>query len=323
MDTETLKATLKRELPDLVRADPELRAFILELTRSAYADREQTESRFDRILNELQRDREEQSRKWAAQERQWQEHREEQARKWAAQERKWENNQAELRRMREEQALKWEAQERKWEENQAELRRMREEQALKWEAQERKWEDNQAELKRMREEQALKWEAQERKWEEQNRKWENNHQEIRRLNDALLAQSSRHDRSIGALGARWGLQSERAFRSALAAILEQSFGVEVAHVNEYDASGEVFGRPDQVELDVIVKNGVLIICELKSSMSKSDMYTFERKARFYERLKDRQANRLLVISPMIDHRAVPVAERLGIETYGDSLDVEP
>ena len=273
MDTETLKATLKRELPDLVRADPELRAFILELTRSAYADREQTESRFDRILNELQRDREEQSRKWAAQERQWQEHREEQARKWAAQERKWENNQAELRRMREEQALKWE--------------------------------------------------AQERKWEEQNRKWENNHQEIRRLNDALLAQSSRHDRSIGALGARWGLQSERAFRSALAAILEQSFGVEVAHVNEYDASGEVFGRPDQVELDVIVKNGVLIICELKSSMSKSDMYTFERKARFYERLKDRQANRLLVISPMIDHRAVPVAERLGIETYGDSLDVEP
>ena len=298
MDTETLKATLKRELPDLVRADPELRAFILELTRSAYADREQTESRFDRILNELQRDREEQSRKWAAQERQWQEHREEQARKWAAQERKWENNQAELRRMREEQALKWEAQERKWE-------------------------DNQAELKRMREEQALKWEAQERKWEEQNRKWENNHQEIRRLNDALLAQSSRHDRSIGALGARWGLQSERAFRSALAAILEQSFGVEVAHVNEYDASGEVFGRPDQVELDVIVKNGVLIICELKSSMSKSDMYTFERKARFYERLKDRQANRLLVISPMIDHRAVPVAERLGIETYGDSLDVEP
>jgi len=31
---------------------------------------------------------------------------------------------------------------------------------------------------------------------------------------------------------------------------------------------------------------------------------------------------MVVISPMIDARAQPVAKRLGIETYGDSLDVE-
>jgi hypothetical protein len=52
------------------------------------------------------------------------------------------------------------------------------------------------------------------------------------------------------------------------------------------------------------------------------MYIFERKARFYERRHGRTASRLLVISPMIDPRAKKVAERLGIETYGDSLDVE-
>jgi hypothetical protein len=52
------------------------------------------------------------------------------------------------------------------------------------------------------------------------------------------------------------------------------------------------------------------------------MYSFERKARFYERRHNRTANRLMVISPMIDARAQKVADKLGIETYGDSLDVE-
>ena len=108
----------------------------------------------------------------------------------------------------------------------------------------------------------------------------------------------------------------------MAGILEESFGVQVINVNEYDDQGEVFGKPDQIELDVIIKNGLLIICELKSSIDKAGMYIFERKARFYERRHGRTASRLLVISPMIDARAKKVAERLGIETYGDSLDVE-
>jgi len=34
----------------------------------------------------------------------------------------------------------------------------------------------------------------------------------------------------------------------------------------YDEQGEVFGHPDQIELDIIIKNGLLLICELKSSI---------------------------------------------------------
>ena len=137
-----------------------------------------------------------------------------------------------------------------------------------------------------------------------------------------MAQAQKHDRSIGALGSRWGLQSEKAFRDALAGILEKNFGVEVLNINEYDEQGVVFGRPDQVELDVIIKNGMLLICELKSSIDKAGMYIFERKARFYEQRHQRTADRLIVISPMIDARARKVAEKLGIETYGDSTEVE-
>lgn len=93
------------------------------------------------------------------------------------------------------------------------------------------------------------------------------------------------------------------------------------NVNEFDDKGEVFGRPDQIELDVIIKNSLLILCELKSSMSKSDMHTFEHKVRFYERRHQRQANRRIVVSPMINDRARRVGKQLGIEMYPDSLDV--
>jgi hypothetical protein len=91
------------------------------------------------------------------------------------------------------------------------------------------------------------------------------------------------DSTVGALGTRGGRRSEAYFRNALRGILEESFGVKVINVNEFDDEGIVFGRPNQVELDIIIRNGTLIICEIKSSMSKYGMYGFERKVRFYEK----------------------------------------
>jgi hypothetical protein len=41
------------------------------------------------------------------------------------------------------------------------------------------------------------------------------------------------------------MQTEAAFRNVLAGILEESFGVEVLKVTDYDDEGTVFGRPDQ------------------------------------------------------------------------------
>ncbi|MEE6162386.1 hypothetical protein U9R62_13770 [Cylindrospermopsis raciborskii DSH] len=84
----------------------------------------------------------------------------------------------------------------------------------------------------------------------------------------------------------------------------------------YDQEGEVFGRPEQVELDIIIKNGLTIVCELKSSIDKAGMYVFGRKgARFYAKNQNKLVDRKIVISPMVDERAIPVAKSLGIETY--------
>ena len=282
MPSENLTELIKRELPALLRSDPGLRRYILDLTRQEYADRQQSEDRFDRIFDELRADREQRAVELIEQ-----------------------------RHQREEQNRKWEEQNRKWEEQNRKL----EEQNHKWDEQNSKWE-----------EQNRKWDEQNRKWDEQNRKWDRfqneTREEFNRVHEEIMAQAKKHDRAIGALGARWGLQSEAAFRNALAGILEKSFQVEVLNINEYDEEGEVFGRPDQVELDILIKNGLLLICELKSSIDKAGMYIFERKARFYEKRHQRKADRLIVVSPMIDPRALKVAEKLGIETYWDSSEVE-
>jgi hypothetical protein len=148
------------------------------------------------------------------------------------------------------------------------------------------------------------------------------HEEFGRAHEEIMALAKKYDRGIGSLGARWGLQSEAAFRNALAGILEESFKVQVLHINEYDDQGIVFGQPDQVELDIIIQNDVLILCEIKSSIDKAGMYTFERKVRFYEQKHGRKATRRLVISPMIDAKAQKVAEKLGIETFSDATEVE-
>jgi hypothetical protein len=155
----------------------------------------------------------------------------------------------------------------------------------------------------------------------QDRKWEENQRVINDKLDSIKNLYGKFDSSIGALGARWGLRSEGAFRNGLRAILEQSFSVKVERYEDYDHDGEVFGRPDQVELDVIIHNGTLILCEIKSSISKSEMYTFWRKKSFYENKHGIEVTRVMVISPMVDDRAMAVAKHLGIEVYGYADDV--
>jgi hypothetical protein len=158
------------------------------------------------------------------------------------------------------------------------LEQDREEQARRWEENSYRWDES----TRRWEENSHRWEENDRKWDESNRrldefireqneKWWQQNQQNQEILKEIKKLNQKHDSTIGALGSRWGLKSESSFRDALAAILEESFEVEVVNINDYDSEGIVFGRPDQVEIDVIIKNGLVIVCEIKSSMSKSDM----------------------------------------------------
>ena len=52
---------------------------------------------------------------------------------------------------------------------------------------------------------------------------------------------------------------------------------DVVHFEDYDNECMVYDRPGTVELDIIIKNGLLMLCELKSSMSRADMFAFYKK----------------------------------------------
>ena len=98
----------------------------------------------------------------------------------------------------------------------------------------------------------------------------------------LDIQEKRLESSIRGLGARWGLMSEESFREGLKDIL-QDIGLKVERYIDYDVEGYVFGHPDQVELDVVIKDTTVMIAEIKSSMSKGDVHAFQRKVEFYEK----------------------------------------
>ncbi len=288
---EEVKDILVNALPKMMETDVEIRNIILQLTARKYADKKKTGDRIEMLLEELRKDREEKHEKWLAQEKKWDEEHE----KWLAQEKKWDEEHA-----------KWLSMERKWDE-----------QHEKWLAQEKKW-DEQHEKWLAQEE---KCDEQHEKWKVQDKRWHENQKTINEMLQSIKEMAKKHESSIGALGARWGLQSEKAFREGLKSILEESFAVTVKNYLDYDHDAIVFGHPDQVEMDVVIHNGTVILCEIKSSMSKSDMYIFDRKKTFYEKKHNTSVTRMIVISPMIDEKAQNVAVKLGIETAGYADDV--
>ena len=131
------------------------------------------------------------------------------------------------------------------------------------------------------------------------------------------------DTMVGVRGAKCGIRADSSFHNDLIKLMEENFDVTVLNINEFDDQGEVFGRPDQVELDIIIINGILIICEIKSSISKADMYFFQKKARFYEKRHNRTAKHLITISPMVDEKARKVAEELGIKVFSYADEIPP
>ncbi len=288
-----IKGLIVKELPRLIKSDLRIRNFIFELTSKWYAEKGKTEDRFDRIIKRLEENDlrwQKEVKKWEENERRWQENQ----KRWEENERRWQENQRHLERLEKEWAQRWEENQKRWEEN------------------ERRWEENQRRL-----------ESLEREW---NQRWEENQkvinqmlEEIRLLRERQEAESkrldSKFDQTIGALGARWGLSTEESFRNGLRAILQDTFGVKVERYHDFDPDGIVFGRPDQVELDLIIYNNTLILAEIKSSMSKADMHAFNKKVIFYETKHNVKVQRKIVISPMVDSYAMELAKDLGIEVY--------
>jgi hypothetical protein len=122
-------------------------------------------------------------------------------------------------------------------------------------------------------------------------------------------------RTLGAIGARWGMMSEEAFRAGIRALFGEQPEVRVQSWRHDDREGKVFGHPSEIELDAIVRNGIHVLVEIKSSVSAADVVLFARKAEFYGEVTGRIVLRRVIISPFVEPRAVEAARRLGVEVH--------
>ena len=151
--------------------------------------------------------------------------------------------------------------------------------------------------------------------EDMNKGFERHDEELAKLREDMNKGFALMERHISALGTRWGLMTEEAFKEGLKGLLEKEFGLTVEKWEHFDQEGFVYGYPSQVEVDTAIKDGKIILVEVTSHARASDIYTFKRKAEFYEKITGRSPSRLLVITPYAEERAKEASKEMKIEIY--------
>ncbi len=133
--------------------------------------------------------------------------------------------------------------------------------------------------------------------------------------EELVGAMRAFDRRLTALGVRWGVESEEAFRNAMRGVVEEILGTAVVEKWRYfDREGVVYGHPSQIDVDLVVKDGVHILVEVKASASSGDVLELFRIGQLYEAITGVKP-RLVLVTPYIDDRGLRKAKKLGVEVY--------
>ncbi len=153
--------------------------------------------------------------------------------------------------------------------------------------------------------------------EDFNRRFEEHAKEMAALREDFNRLSRRVEVRLSALGRRWGLMSEEAFRAAMEGMLEE-FGFKVmGRLTLRDEWGVV--DPEEpgalYEYDLcIAKDGREWVVEVKAHVSWEDVAILKRKARLYERCRGVRPL-VAVVSPFVDEEARRKAEKAGFKVF--------
>ena len=153
--------------------------------------------------------------------------------------------------------------------------------------------------------------------EDFNRRFEEHAKEMAALREDFNRLSRRVEVRLSALGRRWGLMSEEAFRAAMEGVLEE-FGFKVmGRLTLRDEWGVV--DPEEpgalYEYDLcIAKDGREWVVEVKAHVSWEDVAILKRKARLYERCRGVRPL-VAVVSPFVDEEARRKAEKAGFKVF--------
>jgi hypothetical protein len=145
--------------------------------------------------------------------------------------------------------------------------------------------------------------------------FERHDREIAKLREDMMRGFDLVNRHISAIGARWGIMTEDAFREGLRGILEKEFGVKVERWVTRDEDGIVYGFSSVIEIDIAIKDGKTMLIEISSSVDRSKLAAFLRKARLYEKKTGIKPIRLIMVTPYADENAIAAAKEVNVEIY--------
>ena len=140
-------------------------------------------------------------------------------------------------------------------------------------------------------------------------------EEIRKVEASLREEMRRLWLALNALGARWGVFSEDAFRSGVRELLKDA-GYTVDRWVYYDDKGYVYGYPSEVELDIVIKDGRTLAVEITSALKRGDLQQIRRKVELFSTVTGRRIDAVYVITPFIHDKnpdaVAAVASSMGI-----------
>ena len=163
--------------------------------------------------------------------------------------------------------------------------------------------DIEEEIRKLREETKKIWEEIAKMREDYNKQFERVDRRFKKLEDL-----------ISALGGRWGVNTEKAFRNALIDLAKEAVGAEVKRLKMYDEKGIVYGEPGEVEVDIAVRNEQHILIEIKARVRKSDVAELLRIGELYEK-KYHVKPMLMFVTPLVDKNAYDFAIKKNIKIY--------
>jgi hypothetical protein len=140
-------------------------------------------------------------------------------------------------------------------------------------------------------------------------------EEIRSVGMSLREDLRRIELALNALGARWGVLSEDAFRSGVRELLRDA-GYAVERWIYYDDRGYVYGYPSEVELGVVARDGRTFAVEITSALRRGDLQQIRRRVELFSAVAGRKVDAVYVITPFIHDRnpdaVIAVANAMGI-----------
>lgn len=188
-----------------------------------------------------------------------------------------------------------------------EIKLLREDANKRFEAADRRHEE-------MRAEANARFEAADRKYEEMradsNARFEAVIKEMRdgftRIDQRFLDMKN----WMTSLGSRWGDEAEESFRNFMKALVEKEYGGKVEKWEHIQGEGK---DKKHYEIDVVVNDGRTLLVEIKSSLSRGDIYHFAEQCDAYEQLTGVKASRRIAMTVYPRPAALVAAQDRGIE----------